>query len=283
MKKGKNNRTFKIILIIVFVGLFFALLTLLKPSILGYFVATGRPIYCKEGTVRIGSYILSGECMPENVFANLPPYPDNLNEVKILVSYGKIKDLTTIKENYFKQPEFYLNWDPAGISSFFEPKEGYFGALGFGAYPADIVATVKPGEALKLGTFFKTSWGVQNYQGMQLVPVFPEKAESKMGNQEVEQDPQEVRDYFDISIEPGIFLLEPAFGVFEKDWVRNVSVIIKIKPNTPSGKYAVGISPITPPSEFDDQWTIEYGLRYVSVGGHSIGRPFFQVFIEVQD
>lgn len=283
MKKRKINKTFRILLILVFIGLCLALVILLRPSVLGSFVATGRPIYCKEETIRIGSYILSGECMPEDVFANLPSYPDNLNEVKILVRYGKIKDLATIDENYYKQPEFYLNWDPAGINSFFEPTEGYFGALGFGAYPADVVATVKPGEALKLGTFFKTSWGVQNYQGIQLVPVFPEKAKSEMGDEEAEQDPEKARNYFDVSVEPGLFLLEPTFGIFEKNWVRNVTVIIKIKPNTPPGKYVVGVSPIAPPLEFDDRWTIEHGLRYVSVGGYDVGRPFFQVFIKVQE
>ena len=283
MRKKKKTKVFKLVLIPVFIGLCFTLVILIDPSILGSFVATGRPIYCKPGTTRLGSYVISGECIPDKVFADLPSYPSNLNEIKILVSYGKIKDLTTIEDKYYKQPEFYLNWDPSGIDSFFNPPGGYFGAFGYGAYPADTVATVKPGEALKLGTFFKTSWGVENYQGMQLVAVFPEYAESKPGQIEVSQDPTKARNYFDVSIDPSIFILEPTFGVFEKDWAKKITVVIKVKPDTLIGKYVVGISPIAPPSEMEDQWLNQYGLRYVSAGGQDVGRPFYQVFIEVQD
>jgi len=221
--------------------------------------------------------------MPDRVFANLPPYPHNLNEIKILVRFGRIKDLTTIEEKYYKQPEFYLDWNTSGINSFFNPKEGYFGAFGYGVYPADTIAILKPGEALRLGTFFRTSWGVETYQGMQLIPVFPEHAESKLAEIEIEQDPNKVKKYFDVTIEPDIFILEPTFGIFEENWARNITVIIKIKPGTPPGNYAVGITPISPPSEIEDQWLTEYGLRYVSGGGHELGRPFYQVFIEVQD
>lgn len=283
MKKIKQDKPFRIILVLIFIGLCFTLVILIDPSTLGSFVAIGRPVYCKPGAVRLGSYVFSGECIPDKVFANLPTYPNDLSEIKILIRYGKIRDLTTIEEKYYKQPEFYLNWDPSGINSFFGPPGGYFGAFGFGAYPADTVATVKPSEALKLGTFFRTSWGVENYQGIQLMTVFPEHAESKVEKIEVDQDPTKIRNYFDISIEPNIFILEPTFGIFEKDWAKKITVIIKVKPGTPPGKYVVGISPTAPPSEFEDQWLTQHGLRYVSAGGQEIGRPFYQVFIEVQD
>lgn len=283
MRKKKKTKIFKYILIPILIVLCFILVILIKPGILGSFVATGRPVYCKPGAIRLGSYVLTGECMPDRVFTNLPPYPNNLNEIKILVRYGKIRDLTTIEEKYYKQPEFYLNWDPSGIDSFFNPPGGYFGAFGFGVYPADTVAIVKPGEVLKLGTFFKTSWGVENYQGMQLTAVFPEHAESKAGRIEVSQDPKRVRNYFDVSIDPDIFILEPTFGIFEKDWARRITIIIRVKPDIPPGKYVVGISPTAPPSEIEDQWLTQYGLRYVSAGGQEVGRPFYQVFIEVQE
>ena len=283
MKKKKKTKLSRLVLIPIFIGLCFTLVILIDPNILGSFVATGRPVYCKPDTVRLGSYVLSGECIPDKVFTNLPSYPNDLSEMKILIRYGKVKDLTTVEEKYYKQPEFYLNWDPSGIDSFFNPPGGYFGAFGFGAYPADTVAIVKPGEALRLGTFFKTSWGVENYQGMQLMAVFPEYAESKTGKIEVSQNPTNVRNYFDVSIDPNTFILEPTFGIFEKDWARKITVIIRVKPDTPPGEYVVGISPTAPPSEMEDQWLTQYGLRYVSAGGQGIGRPFYQVFIEVQD
>jgi hypothetical protein len=281
-KEGKKSSsilkkiTIPILLVILFlIIIFFGLMNS------GY--SNVRPEYCKEGTIKIGSTILKGECIPDKVFAKLPPYPKNLGEIKIMIEYNKIKDLTTIEEEYYKQPEFYLNWNPSGINSFFNPPGGYFGAFGFGAYPGDTVATMKPGESLKLGTFFRTSWGVETYQGMQLASVFPENAESITAGLKIEQDPKKVRDYFDVSIEPSLFVLEPSFGVFEKDWARKITVIIRVKQNTPSGKYVVGITPIAPPSEKEDKWLTQYGLRYVSAGSHGVGRPFYQVFIEVQE
>jgi len=280
--KRKTTNYSRIFLILVLIVLGSFLIILLNPSILGSFISIGRPEYCKEGAIKLGSYVITGECMPERAFAKLPPYPNNLGEIKILVRYGRIRDLTTINEEYYKQPEFYLNWDPEGIGSFFNPPGGYFGAFGFGTYPADTVATMKPGEVIRVGTFFKTSWGVETYQGMQLTTTFPEHAESKTAEMDVYQDPEKTRNYFDISIEPNLFVLEPTFGIFEENWVRNITVVVKVKDDTPPGNYVVGITPIAPPSEIEDEWLIEYGLRYVSAGAHGVGRPFYQLFIEVQ-
>lgn len=286
MKKKSNRSRVHIkrgILVIVLLVILAVISIFFGSTISGSFIATeNRPEYCERDTVKLGSYLIQGKCIPKSVFAELPPYPKNINEIKLLVEYGKIRDLATIGEEYYKQPEFYQNWNPSGVNSFLNPLGGYFGAFGFGTYPADVVATLKPGQSLKVGTFFKTSWGVQTYQGIQLVSVFPEHAESRKDNYEIDQNPDLVRNYFDASITPNLFLLGPTFGVFNKDWIKLVNVIIKVKPDTPPGEYLVGVTPIAPPVEMQDKWLSQYGLSYVSAGETSIGSPFFQIFIEVQ-
>jgi len=241
-----------------------------------------RPDYCEKNTLKIGSYLVQGKCIPKTVFSELPPYPKNLNDIKLLVKFAKVRDLTTIGEEYYKQPEFYENWDPSGIDSFLNPPGGYFGASGFGTYPADVVVKLKSGQSFKVGTFFKASWGVQTYQGMQLITVFPQHAESVMGNVTINQKPDKIKNYFEVSTTPNLFILGPAFGTFNKDWVKLIAVDVKVKSDTPIGKYAIGITPIEPPVEYEDKWLSQYGLNYKSAGGSDVGRPFFQIFIEVE-
>jgi len=284
-ERGNRSRFYskKLLFIIFLVIILAAIVIFFQTRITGSFISTdNRPEYCEESTGGFIPFLTNRKCISRLVFAELPPYPKNINEIKLLVEYGKIRDLATIGEQYYKQPEFYQNWDHSGIDSFLNPPGGYFGAFGFGTYPADVVAKLKPGQSLKLGTFFKTSWGIQTYQGMQLTHIFPEHAESRKDNIAVDQIPDNVRNYFDVSIEPDLFILGPTFSVFNKDWVKLVTVIVKVRPDTPLGKYIVGVTPIAPPVEFEDRWLTQYGLNYVSAGQSDVGRPFFQIFIEIE-
>jgi hypothetical protein len=284
VKKRSNRSRFynKKGIFIISLLIILAVITMFFGTNISGASSSNRPDYCDKNTLKLGSYLIQGKCIPKAVFTELPPYPKNLNDIKLLVKFSKVRDLTTIGEEYYKQPEFYENWDPAGIDSFLNPPGGYFGAFGFGTYPADVIVNLKSGQSFKVGTFFKTSWGIQTYQGMQLITVFPEHAESVMGNVTVDQKSDKVKNYFEVSTNSNLFVLGPTFGVFSKDWVKLVTIDVKVKSDTPSGKYVVGITPIEPPVEYQDKWLSQYGLNYVSAGESGVGRPFFQIFIEVE-
>jgi len=286
-RRNKSRKLLTFIFFITVVALFCSII--FKPFT-HISSSSQRPEYCVDAPPDFKPYhptvILKDgkKCINNDfVFQNLPPYPKDMREIYELVYYRKINDLSIINESYYKNPEFYPGWYYTGKDTFLNPPINRFGAFGYGCYPADTIAFVKPGQALKLTTFIKSGWVVETFQGMQLIPTFPSSANSSYMGWSVEQDPEKVKDYFIIDIEPDVFLLEPAFPVFLEGWARKITVDIKIKPNTPPGRYVIGIMPVNPPQEYSDKWLLKYKLRYVDIGSSpgSIGRPCYQVFIEV--
>ncbi|MDD5318015.1 MAG: hypothetical protein PHF51_04790 [Candidatus ainarchaeum sp.] len=87
---------------------------------------------------------------------------------------------------------------------------------------------------------------------------------------------------FTPSPSPDIMLLEPAFPVFQYGWAQKVGLRLKVKPNTPKGKYLVTVSVSSPPKEIRDKWLLEYKLLYTSSTTFGADVPWFNVFVEVQ-
>ena len=165
----------------------------------------------------------------------------------------------------------------------------YVGVSGFGAYPGVLLIrpdtasrySITPGTDLEGVTFFYTSLGVRNYQGLKLITEYPEKGVTHGGRFVVNQDPAKVRDYFDVNIEPGVVLLGPSWPIFSEDWTKKVKVTIHVKEGTPNGKYLIGLRPVTPDPDFNTEMFKKYRFRYQTASSIATEAPPYQIFVQV--
>ena len=198
--------------------------------------------------------------LPPKVFANLPPLPGDFSRVLGDLYTGEVQ-MGKIGEEYYLQPEFYPTFaDTIEVMQF--PRQ-HWGVLGFGVFPSTVKVT-SSGEPFSVATIFHTSWLVETYQGMRL---------------EVVMDAEKDR-FFDVSLNPDIILLEPAYPVFGKDWAQKI--LITVTPHQPPpGTYLIGIAPTSPPGEFSQKWSSQYE-KYTEGGGvFGVGRPLFQIILDI--
>lgn len=249
---------------------------------------------------------------PENEefwFANLPEKPNDFIMYKRDVEKGAILDLCPLEEEYWKQPEFSPTWERAKQSHYVGHDYSRWGVHGYGSYPADmglVIRNLKQWEEIEICTFFKTSYGIETYQGIKLVPTEDEYFK-------VEISPQEFSEY------PNHFLMTPTFPQFSPEWIRKVKLKITAKQDVPVGIYNLGFSVVSPDDRFNNKmvWEIlmqdtnkdieyvkkcvesikdsahqkantdcetfmmERQKKYVSGGGWSIGRDTYSLTIEI--
>lgn len=281
ISKSKIKIVAVVAVVIIAVVITLGYANLLKTSV--------RPSYCDN----------KGSCIPQGVYDNLPEYPKDFNEIDIMVENSLLPIVENFTEgvpdeNYFLQPEFYPTWETQGITYYTSLGTpgytyNYVGVAGYGSNPGSIVirsqpgAPVRPGSDLLAVTYFYTSWGVRNYQGMGLGIVYPDSALTEAGQFQVVQNPEVVKNYFVVRTEPDVILLEPNFPVFKEGWAHKVRVFIHINDDTPPGQYVIGINPIAPPVDKDQEWFKLYRLRYYTLGGTiATERPTYQIFIQVE-
>lgn len=223
--------------------------------------------------------------LPKEVFANLPAFPQDFYAMKVLIEFGKISDIGSVGDEYWKQPEFYPNFETNGVAMMQTPPIGRWAPYGYGTYPSETLVATTNNSEFTVYTFFHSSWLVESYQGLGLVPVFPAVAnmlrnEFPDGARYVAQNPAEAQKYFDVSIAPSAALLEPAFPVFGANWTQRVAMRIKVK-GAPKGRYVIGIGIGGVPRELNEQWLRRYKTAYNTGGMAGIDVPWYQAFIQV--
>lgn len=221
--------------------------------------------------------------IPAEVFEDLPPIPDDFGTMAYMFEIGKWKDLKYFTEGYYKQPEFYPGFETVALGGWKNPDPSRWGVIGWGAYPGDIWADTFQGAEFEARTFWHAGWGVQTYQGFQMMPVFPSASKDQNDSVFNTQDPAAVSKYFDVSFNNNVFLLGPTYPKFDKDWTRMVAVKVKVHVDTPKGQYVLGVDPGVPPEEIRTEWLAKYKMMYFDAAssGISIGRPHFRLIITV--
>ena len=216
--------------------------------------------------------------LPAEVYTNLPDFPEDFYYLDEIITFQEgIVDLTSLEEEYWKQPEFFPTWESNGVERMKNPSRDRSTIWGWGAYPADQGFATSPGAEFTTATFFHTSWMVQSYQGMKLVPVFPG---SGTINGIFVSSP-DAEKYFTVTVNPELILLGPAFPRFDSDWSYKIVVTIKVDEATPPGDYLFGVNPRPPPLEAKREWTLAHKLRYVDAGTTGVQRPYFQMLVTV--
>jgi len=180
------------------------------------------------------------------IFSSLPQIPEDFSETAYLLASGRYFSIGFLDEGYYKQPEFYPNFKEYGLRYWSSPDPKYWVTSGLGSYPAEQWDTLKRGEREEFNAvvFLYSGYGVQTFQGVTLMPN------------------SESRQYFDITISPQSFLLEPTFPKFYKGWAERIEIKGKLKPNAPAGNYAIGINVETPPRELKEKWEFEHKNLY---------------------
>ena len=209
--------------------------------------------------------------LPASVFALLPPLPKDFFEKRGLFKSGKIslKEFGDLGEDYWKQPEAFQNFEEYAVREMLNPPAGRWGAKGYGAFPNEFTARAKPGDSVETIVFFKTSWLVESYQGMEL-----SYSVSSGGQQQPAQG-------ISVEITPKEFLLEPAYPVFSKGWVQKVSVKAVVSTQAQEGEYDITIDPVKPQQNASLEWS-KKNQPYLDAGGVGLSRPFFKISLTVK-
>jgi hypothetical protein len=267
----------------------------IKPTAAPLPTVTLKPDYPPELYARLKAYQDIPEAdakrpayfgsITNEVFKDLPPFPKDFYIIKLLFELGKITDGTKITPEYWKQPEFYPQFEDQGVAMMANPPTGRWGAFGYGTYPSETVVLTPRNNKFRVIFFLHTSWLVQTYQGMGLSYSFPRHAELQKtlypdNTKAVLQDPANVSKYFHVKISPDVILLEPAFPVVKNGWAHAIAVDVEVK-NAPPGKYAIGVDIGDAPSEKANEWLWKYKTNYVGGSSHSIGIPWYTIFVQV--
>ncbi len=202
-----------------------------------------RPTHCNQ----------DGCIIPE-VFSKLPKYPEDF----------KIDSVTLENETYFKQPEFYPTFEQ-NIFYYVNPPTDYLGFYGYGAFPSEGTYTRGQNQEVITPFLIYSSWYVIKYQGLKLNVLIDDS----------------IKDYFDVTIDPDVVLLEPTFPVFENNWTQLVKMRVKIK-NPPAGRYSIGVTVSPAPGNYSDLWYQKYGPKYTSGGFISLSQPIYKVTLNIQ-
>lgn len=238
----------------------------------------------------------------EWIFGKLPEFKEDFFSIVELIYEGKITDYARVSENYWKQPEFYTSWAQLYNKTYINNDPNSWAPEGYGCFPLIKEGTATRGDTVEVNTYFKTSFGVEAYQGLIVRPYFPTEALNILGRPLFEQNPEEVSKYLSISIlnpddelyenfkdsisytnvEPNdwFVVLDPTyqdiydeygnwikFEGFPKDWVKLLRLEVDIAENTPPGDYVVGIEIETPCFEINQEYYFSleheyYGKRY---------------------
>ncbi|HZX19988.1 MAG TPA: hypothetical protein VFF13_03165 [archaeon] len=200
------------------------------------------------------------------VFSELPSPPNDFNVIVSLFHNGGFRDEFFFSEKYFLQPEFYPSFLETGLPQWTNPSTTHYAAYGYGSYPLRKTIYLKSGETAKTKFFFHSGYGVRSYQGVKLV---------------IEPENNGAKSFFAAKVSPNVFLLEPNFPKFEKNWAKGIEIIVDSQTETPSGSYKFFVKVVNPEKELSDKWKNEVIGKYFDAGFVSANKPVFELEIIV--
>lgn len=227
--------------------------------------------------------------LPKAMFKNLPQMPGDFYAVRSMVHSNILKDIDEIAPEYWLQPEWFPGFEGRAVPTLQNPPKNRWGAWGVAIYPPETVAGIRPGETLETVFWLTSGYLVETFQGFKVEPKFPNSAsitgarEMASGTDKVIQEPSEVRKYFEVEIEPEMFILEPNFPIWQVNGTRRIKVRITAAEDTPPGDYVVAVDNVAPSQEQEAAWQKQYLNRYASGKYVKLDRPFYQAFLTVSE
>ena len=180
----------------------------------------------------------SNYTMDRRAFASLPLIPSDWGKIKLVYDSGRMFILRNLDAPYYLQPEFYDDWYYLGMP-FFEKHDRECTAGMFGdPYVQKIYTRV--GASIETYTVVRSSFCVSGKQAVQLAATYPSEMVA-LANENYRQDPDVVRKYITLKIEPNSIILGSVYPKFSKDWAQKIKVTIEVAGNTPKGIYVVAL------------------------------------------
>lgn len=255
-------------------------------------------------------YNPNGKDDGDELFSELPSKTEKFEIIKRAIEKGETTDICNVEREHYIHPEFYPTWEQ-GRKIFYDDHDwSRWGVHGYGAYPADVgmgVTNLKKGESIDFCTLFKTSYGIETFQGIKMILDDSEYFDVEIINQEFPEYTNH-------------FIMYPTFPKFHKDWVRKLHIRVTAKQDIPLGEYIIGLNVAAPNDDFNNKmvWEIlmsdtkrdetyvkscveeiskvdktstidsecedfmvQREKKYVKGGGWQIGRDMFAITLEV--
>lgn len=235
---------------------------------------TYQPDRASYGYGKVGT----SQFLIADVLQLLPPLPDDFWMMKSAMMSGMISmtELSNLSKDYYEQPEFIANTFVDNCIPLFyrEPDTEHWTPEGYGTFPHTTHTQTIAGQKLVLYTFVHTSCGVERYQGLGLVPVYPSSIELRDGTWH-SVDAEATKRYIKVDIEPKNVLTAPTYPLYHPGWIQKVSISVEVSPDAPKGVYAIGFDVTQADSKLEDEWIAKYKMLYQTKGMIGIGDPQF--------
>jgi hypothetical protein len=222
--------------------------------------------------------------LPAKMYCNRPALPKDFGDIKILYETGRIQTLDKISPNYYDQPEFFPNFALQTIPALNNYNPNRFGVTIPEVYPsAKVFEGVPPGTVIEADTLVRSGPLGEKYIWLDTVMVYPNTFNwARNMNYKEETNPEDVENYFEVNISPDTILLEPSFPVWPANWTKKLRITVKVKENTPNGRYAIGLmfEHTANKTRVDDSW-FKYGTKYADTMLIKPTTPWYILYIEV--
>ena len=200
--------------------------------------------------------------IPLDAFAGLPFAPADFSEKTFLTRGFAFNNYSKFSEEYYIQPEFYPSFPQNAVSYWKNPDLHYYGAIGYGFFPAGQRISLVKGESASVRFFVHSGYGVQSWQGLKIVPV------NDNGNSGIE-----------VGVLDSESLLGPNYPVFSKEWAKSVDAVITASKDAKSGKYVLRIGVASPSDGKNSEWAEQHFGKYFNA---SMAGNVFYPTIEVE-
>ncbi len=303
MKKNKNNRfaLYAIIAVILILALYFA-----NTAI------TGRAIT----NTNSGEFDFSRD-KNSDYYSLLPTKPADFSAIQIMWQRGIISDDTTrINASYWKQPEWFPNYNNFLLSLKSTATEGRLPIWSLGIFDSQIYRRINQ-DWLKSATELPTTsgygiveikdnsivvkhrfWvravpGAIKIYGVGLSVVYPQDTKFKgnpaagIPNATILQNPELTQNYIKAwasEAETGKteFNLGTYWPKLDPEYIKEIEVATEINKDIPKGTYIIGVNLGAPSREYQEQQNLKYLLAYTDPNiGMFAGPSEFRLFIEI--
>jgi len=302
LKKNKNNRfaLYAIIAVVLISALYFA-----NTAI------TGRAIT----NTNSGEFDFSRG--NPDYYSLLPPKPADFSVIQLMWQKGIISDdAVRINSSYWKQPEWFPNYNNFLLALESTAKDGRLPVWGLGIFDTQMyrqidqqwlqtvteipkgveygVSEIKNNSIVVKNRFWiRAVSGTIKINGVRLSVFYPStaylKGNAEVGllNETILQDSSITQKYIkawalESETDQTEFNLGTYWPILSPDYIKEIEVTTEIDRNTPKGTYIVGVDMGAPSREYQQEQSLKYLLAYTDPNiGMFSGPNQFKLFIEV--
>ena len=190
-----------------------------------------------------------------DVFDNLPPYPDDLLEIRDLFAQNRI-NVTQLSSQYYLQPEFYPGW--FGVcNNFYNSNKTYYGVYGFNIYPSLITMFVEEGDIVPVEALLSNGFGIPTKTGCSINVSYNSSIIS-----------------VDVIEPTESFLLSQTYPCFLPDWVIPLKLKVTILKNQST---SIEVFNSKPSASIHEVWQQLYGDSYSTIDAFRSKTPELQI------